>query len=89
MWPGFSGMIVGVTQLPALQVAPLGQTTVHAPQWDESVDVFTQTLPQSVKPVAHSQTPAAQTELLGQAFPHAPQFDASLWVFIQPFTHRV
>jgi hypothetical protein len=58
----------------------------HAPQFDESLDVSTQSNPQSTVPGAHDvQTPEAQNWPKGQAWPHAPQFFESFEVNVSQY----
>jgi len=66
-----------VPGVPAVQVVP------HPPQFDVSVSVFTQRVPQGVVPGGHAHMPLAQVCPAGQAVPHAPQLPPSVWRFTQ------
>ena len=70
----------GHAQLPARQVAPLGQAVSHAPQLAESVANATHSEPHWLSPAAHGawQLPAVHTRLVSQTCPQEPQFFASL-----------
>jgi hypothetical protein len=51
----------GQAQPPLTQVVPEGHAFAHAPQFELSLAVFTQRVPQRVVPVGHTQRPAVQT----------------------------
>jgi hypothetical protein len=66
-------------QLPALQVSPFLQATLHPPQCSMSVRVSTQLPPQLVSGARQSsvQAPATQVWSGRQALPHDPQWASS------------
>jgi hypothetical protein len=70
----------GHVHAPRLQICPLAQTTLHAPQWLGS-DVESMHAPShATRPAAHesAHAPLLHTVPAAQTLPHAPQFFGSL-----------
>lgn len=85
--------------LEQVKVEPLAmsavlQTRPQLPQFDVSVEVFTQPAPeavQSVRPAPHEVThaPPEHTRMPVQRVPHAPQLLLSLWRLTHTLEHEV
>jgi hypothetical protein len=75
---------------PRVQIWPLAQTTLHAPQWLGS-DVESMHAPShATRPDAHesAHAPLLHTEPAGHTFPHAPQFFGSLVMLTHSSPHE-
>lgn len=74
---------------PRLQIWPLPQTTLQAPQWLGSDVESMQAPSQATRPWAHesAHAPLLHTDPAGQTFPQAPQFFGSLVVLTHSSPH--
>src|SRR4051812_21959843 len=84
-------MVPGQTHLPAVQLPPVAQALLHAPQLAASICRLRQTLAQADVPPPHTSLHvlATQERPLAQAVPHAPQLAASMVVSLQTPLQRV
>ena len=74
---------------PWLQTSPAGHVFPHAPQFDGSDVVSTQTPPHATRPDGHAQVPFAHRNPGPQLRPHPPQLRASVASTTHPPPHAV